>query len=256
MDMLAEFKKDDLQVKVFKTSKAMGEAASAKAKELIGKILSEKDEANIMFAAGHSQDDFLDALSKMDGIDWKKVNAFHMDEYIGVGNEYPQKFGKYLNERIFSKWDFKNIFYIDGNADVHAEMKRYSDLLKKYPLDIAFIGIGENGHIAFNDPHVAKFNDHEMIKVVQMDQTCRQQQVRDGFFDSVNLVADEAITVTIPTLFNSRFALIIVPGDYKANIIKKVFSEDISEKVPATIMRTHKCAELFLDKESASLLKY
>lgn len=149
------------------------------------------------------------------------------------------------------------MFYINGNAkDIKAEINRYSNLLIKNPLDIIFMGIGENGHIAFNDPHIADFNDSEAIKVVEMDQICRKQQVKDGYFKSLDEVPLKAITVTIPTIFNTNFAFITAPYKRKAKIIKKVIEYKINEKIPATIMRKHNNAKLYLDSDSSSLLNF
>jgi glucosamine-6-phosphate deaminase len=255
MTVTKEFKKDNLTVKIYESRDQMGRSVAKDGAEKIKQLISSKEAINIMFATGRSQDDFLKYIVKEKDIEWKKVNAFHMDEFIGVGSGYPQIFGLDLKKRLFDKLNFKEVFYINGNAeDVKTETNRYADLLIKHTLDIVFLGIGENGHIAFNDPHIADFNDPEILKVVDMDEICRNQQVRDRYFKSLNEVPFSAITVTIPTIFNTGSAFITVPGISKADIIKKVMKCPIDEKVPAAIMRTHNNAILYLDSDSASLI--
>ena len=255
MKSIREFKNNNLLVKIYENKDILGQSVAREGANKIRQLLSHRTQLNVMFATGRSQDDFLKYLVKEEDIDWSRVNAFHMDEFIGVGNGYPQIFGEDLKNRVFSKLNFKEVFYIDGNArDIKSEISKYSNLLKKDQLDIVFLGIGENGHIAFNDPHIADFNDLETMKVVEMDQICRKQQVVDQYFKSIDEVPLRAITVTIPTIMNANFTFIPVPGKRKAKIIKKVMEYPINEKVPATIMRKHSNAVLYLDSDSSSLL--
>jgi len=250
-DMVA-FRIDSLLVKVYPSRKEMGiNAASAVARRL--KILLEqKEQVNMIFAAAPSQNELLQALVDQKGLDWNRVNAFHMDEYIGLPKDAPQSFGKFLKEKIFDQLSFKSVHFLNGNTtSPQQECSRYSDLLKLYPPDIVCMGIGENTHIAFNDPHVADFNDPEMVKIVSLDPACRQQQVNDGCFKEINQVPAMAITLTIPTLFSAKYIYCVVPGPNKANAVYLSLTEKISEKYPASILRKHGDGEMFLDTDSA-----
>jgi glucosamine-6-phosphate deaminase len=190
------------------------------------------------------------------GIDWSRVYAFIMDEYVGLPADAPQSFGSYLKTRFFSKLPFRQVFYIDGdNLNLAAECERYAALLREHPTDITFAGIGENGHLAFNDPHIADFNDPLLVKVNQaMDPTCRQQQVTDGWFERLDLVPHQAITVTIPALIAAQYVFAIVPGVTKQKIVKRCLEEPISTDCPGSILRRHMAAQLYLDADSAALL--
>lgn len=248
--------KDKLVVKVYATRAEMGAAACADAAECLRTMLAEKETVNAIFAAAPSQNEFLAALSQTEGIDWSRVNAFHMDEYVGLEEDAPQRFGNFLREHIFSLAGFKSVNYINSGAgDVHAECQRYAKLLKENPVDVVFLGIGENGHIAFNDPHAADFHDPELIKVVDLDAVCRQQQVNDGCFDSFDAVPTHALSLTIPALTSAAHMFCIVPAATKANAVKATVEGEITEKCPASILRTHKHATLYLDGDSSSLLE-
>lgn len=254
--MIKELKVDDLRVKVYQDRVKMGEAAASAAGEKIVKLLSQQEYINIIFASAPSQNEFLAALIKQPGIDWKRVNAFHMDEYIGLPENAPQKFGAFLRERIFKHLPFHSLNYINGNApDSFAECGRYAELLHEYPSDIVCLGIGENGHLAFNDPHVADLNDPVRVKIVDLDFECRRQQVTDGTFDTLNCVPKLAITLTIPALMAGRYVYGIVPGKNKAAAVHNTLYRNISEQCPASVLRTHPDAILFLDEDSATLIK-
>ena len=189
-------------------------------------------------------------------IDWARVRAFHMDEYIGLVSEAPQAFGIFLRERLFGKVGFLAVHYIDGGAtDLKKECERYAGLLLEYPPDIVCMGIGENGHIAFNDPPVADFNDPYVVKVVELDLPCRQQQVNDGCFSDLGLVPTHAITLTVPALMAGRFIYGVVPGPLKAEAVYHALKGKVEEKCPASILREHAHAELFLDADSAKLVE-
>ena len=243
--------KDKLVVKIYNTRNQMGDAAGKAAAELIKEYLNKKNEVNIIFAAAPSQNETLDTLVKCDGIDWSRVNAFHMDEYIGLNASAPQGFGNFLRERIFSKLPFKSVNYINCEADdIDAECERYSKLLKENPVDIVLLGIGENGHIAFNDPHVADFNDTKAVKAVKLDNICRQQQVNDGCFKSLSEVPEYALTLTVPTLVSAKHMVCTVPAATKAWAVSATCNEPISEKVPATVMRKHNSAVMYCDSDS------
>ena len=180
MSIIKELTADKLQVRVLDTRDEMGKAAASSAASCLRAILKQKPYANVIFAAAPSQNEMLHHLVQESDIDWTRVNAFHMDEYIGLAPDAPQAFGNYLREHIFSLVPFGSIHYLNGQAENPAEeCERYSRLLREYPADMVCLGIGENGHIAFNDPWVADFNDPALVKVVPLDQVCRQQQVND-----------------------------------------------------------------------------
>lgn len=247
-----KFYQDTLQVNVSSTRAAMGLLAADCVSAKINELLETKEEINMIFAAAPSQNEFLEALIAKD-IDWKRINAFHMDEYIGLPAAAPQGFGNFLRERLFDKVSFKTVSYLDGNtADHEAACLRYSELLKQYPADICCLGIGENTHLAFNDPHVADFNDPYLVKVVDLDLACRQQQVNDGCFAMLNEVPERALTLTIPALYSATFLYCMVPGEKKAQAIYHTITSDITEQYPSTILRTHANAILFTDQDSAT----
>ncbi|MFT4024602.1 MAG: 6-phosphogluconolactonase, partial [Flavihumibacter sp.] len=174
-----------LTVKTYATRLDMGAAAAQDVADAICSLLKGKETVNIIFAAAPSQNELLEALSKNAKVDWTKVNAFHMDEYIGLPEGAPQSFGYFLHSRLFGMLPFRKVFYIDGQAvDAEEECKRYAELLREYPVDIVCMGIGENGHIAFNDPHIARFDDPQMVKTVVLSAASRRQQVHDGCFPS------------------------------------------------------------------------
>lgn len=250
--MIANYKKDLLSVRIFETRKNMGRDAALLAAEKIRNLLENRDSISIIFAAAPSQDEFLEALSAQPGIDWSRITAFHMDEYVGLPADAPQGFGNFLKRSIFSKVPFKAVFYLNGNApDLDQECKRYSDLLNEYQPDIVCMGIGENTHIAFNDPHVADLKDPKTVKVVDLDQQCRQQQVNDGCFATIDQVPTHALTLTVPTLLRPKAVFCVVPGEHKAQAVFYTLNETISSKNPSTALRQHPNAILFLDKDSA-----
>ncbi|TKB99203.1 6-phosphogluconolactonase [Pedobacter cryophilus] len=253
--MIQEFKVQELTVKVYKDRKEMGEAAAEIAAAIIRRLLAHKEEINIVFAAAPSQNEFLDSLKTKQGIGWDKINAFHMDEYINLDIAAPQGFGNFLKQRIFDSLPFLSVNYLNGNAkDADLECNRYSSLLEKHPADIVFMGIGENGHLAFNDPPVADFNDQQKVKIVELDEICRQQQVNDGCFISLSEVPTHALTLTIPVLVGATYICCMVPGFSKANAVKDTITQEIKEQFPATILRRQNEAILFLDAHSSSLL--
>ena len=248
-------KKDLLTVNVYKTRDEMGKSAANDIKACILSLLKTKETINMIFAAAPSQNEVLYALATDKEIPWNRINAFHMDEYIGLSADAPQGFGNFLKEHIFGLADFKSVSYIDITAsDAEKECKRYAELLAKYPTDIVVMGIGENGHIAFNDPSVADFNDKKAVKPVELDEICRNQQVNDGCFAKIDDVPKTAITLTVPTLFDGDHLFCIVPAKTKAKAVKATLCDDINEKCPATVLRRHKSAILYLDGDSSSLL--
>lgn len=252
--MLHLMKSEGLEVQVFENRTQMGIQAAKELSDCILSLLHSQQEINIIFAAAPSQNDFLSALLKHD-LPWSKINAFHMDEYIGLTADAPQGFGNFLKARIFDRLPFKSVAYMDSTAvDTSSEVQRYANLLERYPVDIVCMGIGENGHIAFNDPPVADFDDPLLVKKVELDLVCRQQQVNDGCFSSLQEVPMEALTLTIPTLLKAKFIFCIVPGKTKALAVSSTLYNAIGVQCPATILRKHQHAKLYLDQDSSSLL--
>ena len=248
-------KKDLLAVNIYPTRAEMGKAAAADIKACILSLLKTKETINMIFAAAPSQNEVLAALALDKEIPWNRVNAFHMDEYIGLDADAPQGFGNFLKEHIFGLANFASVNYIDITApDAEAECARYAALLGQYPTDIVVMGIGENGHIAFNDPPVADFNDAKAVKPVALDEICRNQQVNDGCFKALADVPKTAITLTVPTLFAGDHLFCIVPAATKAQAVRATLCGEIGEKCPATVLRRHKSAVLYLDGDSSSLL--
>ena len=249
------YKVDKLKVLIFDNRENMGRNAGHQIAECIRKMLKEKEELNIIFAAAPSQNETLKTLCLEDNIDWSCINAYHMDEYVGLDEENPAGFRNYLKRTIFDILPFKSVQLINGNArDVQKEAMRYSELLKKNPVDICLLGVGENGHLAFNDPPVADFNDPVFTKVVKLDEKCRTQQVHDGCFKKIEEVPEYAITVTIPGLIAAKHMFCSVPAITKAEAVKMMLNGTVTEKCPASILTTHKGATLYLDVDSAKYL--
>lgn len=242
----------NLKTHFYATRDDMGRAAAQDGGEFIVELLKNKDYVNVIFAAAPSQNETLKYLIEYPGIDWTRVRAFHMDEYVGLDSSAPQCFGNFLNNAIFSKLPFKEVHYLSEFKDSDTICKEYSELLKKYPVDIVFMGIGENAHIAFNDPHVADFNDEALVKLVSLDETCRQQQVNDGCFAKIDDVPTHAVTLTVPALCAAKKLICTVPASTKANAVVKTMYAPIDEAVPATIMRLHDDATMYVDADSGA----
>ena len=244
-----------MEIKIYPTKPEMGKAAAADVAAAIHEALSHKDTVNMIFAAAPSQSAFLASLVATPGIPWQRIRAFHMDEYIGLPCDAPQGFGNFLDRHLFSHVPFKDVHYIKCDApDAGVECRRYSELLRRYPVDIVCLGIGENGHIAFNDPGVADFDDPELVKVVPLDDICRMQQVHDGCFESIDLVPTHAITLTIPALTAAGGMYCVVPCRTKAEAVRAAVQGPVSEACPASVLRSRERTYLYLDSESASLL--
>lgn len=249
-----EFTRDQLAVRIFETRAQLGAAAAEAFIKKVQALLETRPYVNVIFASAPSQNEFLVELRSREQ-EWSRINAFHMDEYIGLAADAPQGFGIFLKERLFDFVDCREVHYLNGNAsDPEEECRRYTALLEQYPTDIVCLGIGENTHLAFNDPHVADFDDPETVKIVDLDEQCRLQQVNDGCFSSIDEVPTHALTITIPALFKAGYAQAVVPGALKADAIHHTLNSGISEQYPSTILRQHPDAVLFIDELSAQKL--
>lgn len=253
---IKDFKIDSLHVLVYNTREEMGRAAYHLYKQKIQQMMVEHQRCvRAIYAAAHSQSDFFSALAKDTEIDFGRIDAFHMDEYMGLGADAPQNFGNFLKNAIFSKHNFNSVSYVDSTAkNINDECLRYESLLKVAPLDIVSLGIGENGHIAFNDPHEARFDDPRWVRETSLDVVCRQQQVNDGEFATLDNVPQTALTLTIPALMSCKTVIGIVPDKRKAQAVYDTLYGAVSEQCPASILRTHGDATLFLDKDAAELV--
>ncbi len=246
-----KFKKDKLNVKIYKLESELGQASADFAASRLNSVISDKGSANLILATGTSQFSFLEALIEKE-IDWKRITVFHLDEYIGISDQHPASFRLYLKERILDIVKPGKVYYINGDAqNLEEEMMGYQNLLKKHSVDLACIGIGENGHIAFNDPPVADFNDLLWVKAVELDEACRIQQLGEGWFPTLSDVPKKAVTLTITAIMNCKAISCVVPGKRKAQAVYNTLNAEISEQCPATILRKHPDTTLFLDLMSA-----
>jgi glucosamine-6-phosphate deaminase len=245
-----------LTVRVHADATVLGAAAADDAVRAVIETIEARGVANVMFASGNSQLAFLDDLTARPAVDWARVVGFHMDEYCGIGPEHPASFRRYMREHIVERVHPKEFHEIHGDApDAAAECDRYAALLREHPLDVCCLGIGENGHLAFNDPPVADFNDPLDVKVVELDAACRRQQVGEGHFPSVDAVPTHAITVTIPALLRAHTVLAIVPEARKRGPVQRALTGPVDPSCPASILRTLAHVTLHLDTESAAGLE-
>jgi glucosamine-6-phosphate deaminase len=250
-----ELRNDRLVTEVLPNRALMGTAAADYAAGRLRAILASADRARVIFAAAASQGEFLDELGSAEGIDWSRVVAFHLDEYVGLPLGDERSFGEWLRRRIWSRVQPGRVELLDGGAaanDPDAECDRYGRLLSDGGLDLALIGVGENGHLAFNDPHVADFDDPLVVKPVEIDETSRRQQVRDGAFPSIGAVPRLAMTVTMSTLLASRAISVVVPGAQKAPALARMLQGPIDTACPASALRDHPDARMFVDEAAMS----
>ncbi len=248
------FKKEKLSVKIYKESEEIAVAAAEFVAARLRTAISENGFANLIIGTGTSQLAFHRNLQNQK-IEWNKITVFHLDEYLGMPESHPASFRRFLKEKILDNVKPKQVYFLNGDApDVEAEVQRYANLLKKHPIDVACIGIGENGHIAFNDPPVADFNDPKWVKVVELDEACRNQQLGEGWFPSLKEVPAHALTLTIPAIMQCKTISCVVPDERKAQAVYNALNAEISTVCPATILRKHPDAVLFLDSKSASRL--
>jgi len=249
-----EFSKDKLKVEIYTSASEMGKCAAAFVEKKLRIAIRERNSANLILGTGASQYPLHDALLILN-IEWNKINLFHLDEYIGITDNHPASFRKFLRERIAEKTSPRNVFYINGDSsDITAEIKRYEMVLKENPIDVACIGIGENGHIAFNDPGVADFTDPVYLKVVEMDEACRKQQVGEGWFSSLKFVPQKAVTLTVTAIMDCKYLCCTVPDERKSDAVFNALTNEINTSCPASVLRRHKNAILFLDRFAAKKL--
>jgi len=241
-----------MRVKISGTSAECGIAAATKGGSYIRKAIRAKGHATIILATGTSQLEMLGALTRME-IDWSRVTAFHLDEYIGLPESHPASFRKYLRERFVGLAKPSRFHFIDGEADPHTECKRLGDLISELSIDVAFIGIGENGHLAFNDPP-ADFDTEEPYIVVKLDEACRRQQMNEGWFPSLESVPSSAISMSVRQIMKSESIVCTVPDRRKAQAVKNAVEGPVTPDVPASILKNHSSAWLYLDRDSSSLL--
>ncbi len=242
-----------MNVIVCKDKEELGRLAAERGAALIRRALEKKGKANIILATGASQFEMLANLVKAD-VDWSKVTAFHLDEYIGLPETHPASFRKYLKERFASKVPIGAFHFVNGDAeDPQAECRRLGELISRHPIDVAFVGIGENGHLAFNDPP-ADFETEEPYLVVELDEACRRQQLGEGWFASLDEVPTQAISMSIRQILKSRAIICSVPDQRKAVAVQKAVEGPVTPQVPSSILQTHPETFLYLDPDSASLL--
>ena len=246
---------EHLGVEIYATRKEMGVAAGKMVAARLKDLLQKQQHVTIIFAAAPSQNEFLETLAGEPGIDWQRVIALHMDEYVGLAADSPQLFRKYLEDHIINLVHPGEAYFLDGNVESpEEECARYARLLVEHPVDIVCCGIGENGHLAFNDPPVADFLDPKLVKIVELDEKCRQQQVNDGCFSSLSQVPTQALTLTIPALLSGRYLYCIVPGSTKAAAVRDSVKGPVSTSCPASVLRRHPRTVLYLDGDAAALL--
>jgi len=246
------FSAGSMLVQMYESNVTLGQAASKFVTRKLVSAIAEKGRANLILATGASQFTFLDAFKK-EALDWSKITVFHLDEYKDMSDQHPASFRKYLRERILDEVKPAMIHFLGGDApDIAAELRRYEKLLQAHPVDVACIGIGENGHIAFNDPPVADFNDPRLVKIVELDAACRRQQLGEGWFATLNDVPTHALSLTIPAIMQCKTISCVVPDARKADAVYKTIHNPISTACPATILRKHADAVLFLDSLSAA----
>lgn len=248
------FAVDTLSVAVYPDRAALGSAAARTVAGWLRQALAERERVGAIFASAPSQEEFLAALVAEPDLEWSRVVAFHLDEYVGLPSDAPQSFARFLRERLFAKVAPGAVHYLDGLADPERECRRYADLLASLPLAVACVGIGENGHLAFNDPHVADFADPLAVKPVAIDEVSRAQQVHDGCFAGSDRVPRQALTVTLPAILSAERVAVMVPGPTKARAIQATLQGPISTACPASILRRHRNAVLFVDEPAVSLL--
>lgn len=241
-----------MKIEIYDTKEALGRAAARQGSRLINEAISKKGAANIIVATGASQFEMLEELRSCE-VDWSRVTAFHLDEYIGIPETHPASFRKYLKERFVDHVAIGQFHYVNGETDPREECNRLNALIGRHPIDVAFVGIGENAHLAFNDPP-ADFQTGEPYIVVSLDEACRKQQFGEGWFPSVEEVPEQAISMSIQQILKSGSIICSVPDRRKAEAVKAAVEGAVSPEIPASILSGHRDTWLYLDRESSSLL--
>ena len=251
---MKSFKRDRLRIEVHEDAGSMARAVAAEAGGYLETRLREKEELRVILATGNSQIEFLSLLLESGRVDWSRVVLFHMDEYLGIDAGHPASFRRYLRERVESRARPRAFHYLEGDALLPMdECRRYADLLSEGPIDLCCMGVGENGHIAFNDPEVADFEDPHKVKIVRLDQACRQQQVGEGHFPDLDSVPAYALTLTIPVLCSAGRILCLAPETRKRKAVRAALEDPVSTACPASILRGKEQATLYLDRDSVAL---
>ena len=255
MPTSTEFQSGNLTVRVFRSKPDLGSAAARQAGPILERRIREAGRARIILSAANSQLEMIDALARLSGLDWRAVEVFHVDEYVGLPASHAASFRLWVKTRFADRVNPGAVHYLAGDAsDPDAECRRYAALLRAMPIDIAFLGFGENGHIGFNDPHEANFADPLAVRPVTLDERCRRQQVGEGHFPDLASVPQQAVTLTCPTLVSASYIICCVPDQRKAEAVKNALEGPVTPACPASIVRTHAQACLYLDRDSASLL--
>ncbi len=242
-----------MTIEIFSSKAALAEAAAHDAAEAIMAAVAERGRARIIAATGASQFDFLEVLTKIEGIPWEKVEMFHLDEYAGMSEAEPASFCRYLRERLIDKVGIQRYHLLDGTKPTDEVIRQVTEAIREAPIDVAFVGVGENGHLAFNDPP-ADFEAPGAYIVVDLDDACRKQQLGEGWFRTLADVPRQAISMTIRQIMESKQILCIVPDARKANAVKACFEGSVSPMAPASILQRHSNTKVYLDAESGSLL--
>ena len=240
-------------IKCINDKREMAKVAAEQAAAILRQTIEAQGQARLIAATGASQFEFLEVLTSLQGIDWPKVEMFHLDEYIGLPASHPASFRRFLRERLIEKAGIKKYFLLDGEQDLAEAIRRTGQALLSAPIDLAFVGIGENGHLAFNDPP-ADFRTEEPYIVVNLDEACRRQQLGEGWFATLADVPQRAISMSVQQILKTRKILCIVPDSRKAEAVKACFGGEISPSAPASILRTHPDTIVYLDAQSAALL--
>jgi glucosamine-6-phosphate deaminase len=252
---VTHFNSGNLKVEIHSDKMAAGAAAARAAAAEICRLAQIRQDIAVIFATGASQLDMLDAITSTPGLPWSQVRGFHLDEYVGLDENHPASFRRYLREKLTRRVAMREFFEIDGNAaDIDSFCRDYVHWLRQATPQLCLLGIGENGHLAFNDPLETNFEDPQAIKMVNLDETCRRQQVAEGWFNSLEEVPKRALTLTIPTLLRVPKLIASVPGPRKAQIVRRTLEEPISTNCPSTILRNHQDVTIYLDVDSAGAL--
>ena len=250
------FQVDALSVRVYNSSGELAQDAALLAQNYLQSLIAQQGTVSVILATGNSQIQFLEALKGVGGVDWSRVTLFHLDEYLGIDADHPASFRRYLRDRV-EKWvNPLQFHYIEGDAkEPLAECDRYTKLLKAQPIDLCCLGLGENGHLAFNEPSVADFNDSHSVKLVKLDKSTREHQLEGGDFPHLEAVPQYAFTLTIPMICSAKKILCLVPSERKRHAVYQMLQGSISTEFPASVLRTQAQATLFLDANSARELR-